>query len=86
MSGKVLLALKDISIIILFHTNPISREAEEKGFEPLIPFRVYILSRHASSTTPALLRSGCKNNGSSPISDTISKFYYYVIVAHLFQY
>ena len=30
--------------------------AEEKGFEPLIPFRVYTLSRRASSTTPALLR------------------------------
>ena len=30
--------------------------AEEKGFEPLIPFRVYTLSRRAGSTTPALLR------------------------------
>ena len=30
--------------------------AEEKGFEPLIPFRVYTLSRRASSTTPALFR------------------------------
>ena len=32
------------------------RKAEEKGFEPLIPFQVYTLSRRASSTTPALLR------------------------------
>ncbi len=30
--------------------------AEEKGFEPLKPFRVYTLSRRAGSTTPALLR------------------------------
>ena len=30
--------------------------AEEKGFEPLIPFRIYTLSRRAGSTTPALLR------------------------------
>ncbi len=30
--------------------------AEEKGFEPLIRFPVYTLSRRASSTTPALLR------------------------------
>mgnify|MGYP007010093855 CR=1 FL=1 len=29
--------------------------AEKKGFEPLKPFRVYTLSRRASSTTPALL-------------------------------
>lgn len=32
--------------------------AEKKGFEPLKPFRVYTLSRRASSTTPALLRVG----------------------------
>ena len=35
-------------------------KAEKKGFEPLIPFRVYTLSRRASSTTPALLRGGAK--------------------------
>ena len=35
--------------------------AEEKGFEPLIPFRVYTLSRRAGSTTPALLLMGGKN-------------------------
>ena len=29
--------------------------AEEKGFEPLIPFRVYTLSRRAPSTTRTLL-------------------------------
>lgn len=34
--------------------------AEEKGFEPLIPFRIYTLSRRASSTTPALLLFGLK--------------------------
>ena len=31
--------------------------AEEKGFEPLIRFPVYTLSRRASSTTPALFRT-----------------------------
>ncbi len=30
--------------------------AEKKGFEPLIGFHLYTLSRRASSTTPALLR------------------------------
>ena len=34
--------------------------AEEKGFEPLIPFRAYTLSRRAGSTTPALLHWGSK--------------------------
>lgn len=36
--------------------NDKSPLAEKKGFEPLKPFRVYTLSRRASSTTPALLR------------------------------
>ena len=35
--------------------------AEGKGFEPLIGFLLYTLSRRASSTTPAPLRKGCKN-------------------------
>jgi hypothetical protein len=35
--------------------------AEGKGFEPLIGFLLYTLSRRASSTTPAPLLKGSKN-------------------------
>ena len=35
-------------------------EAEGKGFEPLIGFLLYTLSRRASSTTPAPLREAAK--------------------------
>ncbi len=31
--------------------------AEEKGFEPLIPFLIYVLSRDAHSTALALLQN-----------------------------
>lgn len=44
------------------HTcDDLSPLAERKGFEPLIGFLLYTLSRRASSTTPAPLREGCKN-------------------------
>lgn len=41
--------------------DDLSPAAERKGFEPLIGFLLYTLSRRASSTTPAPLREGCKN-------------------------
>jgi hypothetical protein len=41
-------------LLIHFENVP----AEGKGFEPLIGFLLYTLSRRASSTTPAPLRGG----------------------------
>ena len=39
------------------HTTFLPHRAEEKGFEPLMPFPTYVLSRDADSTALALLRS-----------------------------
>jgi hypothetical protein len=43
--------------------------AEGKGFEPLIGFLLYTLSRRASSTTPAPLREGGKNTAYNSVAE-----------------
>lgn len=71
------------------HFDDQSPSAEEKGFEPLIGFHLYTLSRRASSTTPALLRTveliiqGCKDN---PLDNKSKKSSFYSPLYTIFMY
>ena len=72
---KILQALKDVDKEFFFF------HAETKGFEPLIEFPLYTLSRRAPSTTrtPLLKNAGGKNSGLQPYIPNIFRAFALVI-------